>query len=73
MHEAAAGKCQEQVTMTAEPPENPVTEGVRSLEVRWIFPGQMESAVARWFGRFPAETGHARTPTSWIRRCAGCR
>jgi hypothetical protein len=29
---------------------------VRSLEVRRIFPGQMESAVARWFGRFPART-----------------
>ena len=40
--------------MTAEPPQNPVTEGVRSLEVRWIFPGQLEAAVARWFGRFPA-------------------
>ena len=42
--------------MTAEPPGSPVTEGVRSLEVRWIFPGQLETAVARWFGRFPAET-----------------
>ncbi len=31
-------------------------DGVRSLEVRWIFPGQLETAVARWFGRFPAET-----------------
>ena len=40
--------------MTAEPPESPVTEAVRSLEVRWIFPGQLEAAVARWFGRFPA-------------------
>jgi hypothetical protein len=40
--------------MSAEPPESPVTEGVRSLEVRWIFPGQLESAVAGWFGRFPA-------------------
>ena len=40
--------------MTAEPPESPVTEAGRSLEVRWIFPGQLESAVARWFGRFPA-------------------
>ncbi|MGO9218141.1 MAG: hypothetical protein ACLP5E_10305 [Streptosporangiaceae bacterium] len=40
--------------MTAEPPQSPVTEGVRSLEVRWIFPGQLEAAVARWFGRFPA-------------------
>ncbi len=42
--------------MTAEPPHNPVTEGVRSLEVRWIFPGQLEAAVAGWFGRFPART-----------------
>ena len=24
--------------------------------MRWIFPGQMETAVAEWFGRFPAET-----------------
>ena len=41
--------------MTAEPPWSPVTEAVRSLEVRWIFPGELETAVARWFGRFPAE------------------
>ena len=40
--------------MTAEPPPSLVTEGVRSLEVRWIFPGQLEVAVAGWFGRFPA-------------------
>ena len=40
--------------MTAEPPQSPVTEAVRSLEVRWIFPGQLEAAVAGWFGRFPA-------------------
>jgi hypothetical protein len=42
--------------MTAEQPQSPVTEGIHSLEVRWIFPGQLESAVARWFGRFPAAT-----------------
>ena len=42
--------------MTADPPGSPVTEGVRSLEVRWIFPGQLEAAVAGWFGRFPART-----------------
>jgi hypothetical protein len=42
--------------MTAQPPESLVTEAVHSLEVRWIFPGQLESAVARWFGRFPART-----------------
>jgi len=41
--------------MTAEPPQSPVTEAVHSLEVRWIFPGQLETAVARWFGRFPAQ------------------
>ena len=42
--------------MTAEPPGSPVTEGACSLEVRWIFPGQLETAVAGWFGRFPART-----------------
>jgi len=42
--------------MTAEPPESPVTEAVRSLEVRWIFPGQLQAEVAGWFGRFPART-----------------
>jgi hypothetical protein len=42
--------------MTAEPPGSPVAEGVRSLEVRWIFPGQLETAVTGWFGRFLAET-----------------
>jgi hypothetical protein len=52
-----AGKAgQERKTMTAEPREGPVTEGVRSLEVRWIFAGQLEAAVAGWFGRFPART-----------------
>ncbi len=40
--------------MTAKPPESPVAEEVRSLEVRWIFPGQLTAAVAGWFGRFPA-------------------
>jgi hypothetical protein len=42
------------MAMTAQPPDSPVSEGVRSLEVRWIFPGQPTAAVARWFGRFPA-------------------
>jgi hypothetical protein len=35
--------------------ESLLTEGARSLEVRWIFPGQMRTAVVAWFGRFPAE------------------
>src|SRR6266849_3471563 len=42
------------MAMTAEPPESLVTEADRSLEVRWIFPGRLEAAVAGWFGRFPA-------------------
>jgi hypothetical protein len=31
-------------------------KGVRSLEVRWIFPGRLTAAVAGWFGRFPVRT-----------------
>ena len=45
--------------MTAETPGLPaatVSGGVGSLEVRWIFPGRLEAAVAGWFGRFPART-----------------
>ena len=41
--------------MTAAQPDSPVPGGIRSLEVRWIFPGQLETAVAGWFARFPAE------------------
>jgi hypothetical protein len=52
----APSQCQEHVITTAEPPESPVTGAVRSLEVRWIFPGRLEAAVAGWFGRFPAGT-----------------
>jgi hypothetical protein len=52
--ELAAGQYQVAVTMTAEPPESPVPEAADSLEVRWIFPGQLTAAVAGWFGRFPA-------------------
>ena len=42
--------------MTAAFADSPATAGVRSLEVRWILPGQPEPAVAGWFGRFPAQT-----------------
>jgi hypothetical protein len=42
--------------MMVEPAGTPVAEGVRSLEVRWIFPGQLDAAVTGWFGRFPAGT-----------------
>jgi len=41
--------------MTAAQPGDPVTGGARSLEVRWIFPGQAGNAVAGWWWeRFPA-------------------
>ena len=42
--------------MTAAPIESLSTEGVRTLEVRWIFRGKLASAVAGWFARFPVET-----------------
>jgi hypothetical protein len=44
----------ERAVMAAEQPDGLVAEGVRSLEVRWIFPGVLEAAVAGWFGRFSA-------------------
>jgi hypothetical protein len=42
--------------MTAVQLESLSLEGVHSLEVRWILPGQLTAAAAGWFGRFPAET-----------------
>ena len=42
------------VAIAAPQPESLITDGVRSLEVRWIFPGQLEAVVAGWFGQFPA-------------------
>ncbi len=42
--------------MTTEPPGGRAAEEVRSLEVRWIFAGRLETAVTAWFGRFPIET-----------------
>lgn len=42
--------------MMTERPELPAIEGVGSLEVRWIFPGELQAAMAPWFGRFPAAT-----------------
>ena len=38
--------------MAVTAPERAVTEGVRTLEVRWILPGQLKTEVADWFGRF---------------------
>ena len=42
--------------MTTEPPGSLVTEGVCSLEARWIFAGQLETSVIGWFARFPTRT-----------------
>ena len=42
--------------MTAALPEGRGTGGVRTLEVRWILPGELAGVVAGWFARFPAET-----------------
>jgi hypothetical protein len=35
--------------------EGQFAERVRSLEVRWILPGSLESAVPAWLARFPGE------------------
>ena len=39
-------------------PPGPAADGprVRSLEVRWFFPGPLTAAVAGWFARFTART-----------------
>jgi hypothetical protein len=42
--------------MTTGAPGSLLSEGVRSLEVRWIFPGQLKTSVTGWFERFPART-----------------
>lgn len=34
----------------------PVSDAIGSLEVRWIFRGQLEGAVAGWFGQFQGGT-----------------
>jgi hypothetical protein len=37
-------------------PSGQACKRVRSLEVRWIFPGRLTATVAGWFARFPART-----------------
>jgi len=44
----------EQRVAMAWPYDSPGAEGVRSLELRWILPGQLPEAAARWFDRLPA-------------------
>jgi hypothetical protein len=38
------------------PPGNSVIEGLSTVEVRWILPGQLDASIAGWFSRFPADT-----------------
>jgi hypothetical protein len=52
--------------MAAEPPQSPGTEAVRSLEARWIFPGQTEAQVAGWLARFPARPDQSRSSAQWL-------
>jgi hypothetical protein len=40
--------------MTAALPDDPPAEPAGSLEIRWMFPGELDPAIARWFARFPA-------------------
>lgn len=54
--------------MTAAP-EDPVRQGIRSLEVRWIFPGALLAAVADWFTRFPAAQAESREDRYLIQPC----
>ena len=42
--------------MMAALAEDPTAGPVDSLEVRWIVPGQLPSAMLEWFARFPAGT-----------------
>ena len=42
--------------MTIASAEEPAAGPVDSLEVRWIVPGQLPSAIREWFERFPAGT-----------------
>lgn len=58
--------------MAAAQPERPVTGGARTLEVRWIFPGDLETTVAGWFGRFTAAT-ESREDAYLLPHLPGCR
>jgi hypothetical protein len=44
------------VPMTSAVPGGAFIEGLPSLEVRWIFPGQLDTAVAGWFPGSQPET-----------------
>lgn len=44
------------VPMTSAVPQGALVEGLPSLEVRWIFPGQLDTAMAGWLPGPPPET-----------------
>lgn len=44
------------VPMTSAVPEGAFIEGLPSLEVRWIYPGRLDTAVAGWFSGSRPET-----------------
>ena len=44
----------EQRAATAGAHDSPGAEGIRTLELRWILPGELPDAAASWFDRFPA-------------------
>jgi hypothetical protein len=49
------------VLMTGAVPEGVSVEGLASLEVRWILPGQLDTAVAGWFpGSQPESESESR-------------
>jgi hypothetical protein len=59
--------------MTAALPEDPGTEPVGSLEVRWIFHGELDTAMtAGSCGSRPRNTP-MRISTCLIRTCPACR
>jgi hypothetical protein len=57
VHDTLAGLIAAAAGQSRVPPGHAAAgERVRSLEVRWIFPGPLTAAVAGWFDRFPART-----------------
>jgi hypothetical protein len=47
---------QRRATVADAEPDGPVTGETRTVEVRWIFPGKLEAAVAGWFAPFTTAT-----------------
>jgi hypothetical protein len=44
------------MTLPTGPSGNSVVGGLSTVEVRWILPGQLDTAIADWFRRFPVWT-----------------